>query len=118
MSIKDVINSPKTWWLAVILYMGVIFFLSSIPGKDLPLLFPFSDKVIHLVEYGILGFLLRKAINFYFFKYPGVLAVLIGALYGLSDEIHQIFVPGRECNVVDWIFDVAGCTLSQVLFRK
>jgi VanZ family protein len=93
--------------------MGLIFIISSFPGKKLPPLFPFSDKIFHLLEYALLGFLLRKAINLSDFRYPAVLAIIIGILYGITDEIHQYFVPGRECDIFDLTFDAFGCILAQ-----
>ncbi|MDR2501296.1 MAG: VanZ family protein [Treponema sp.] len=36
----------------------------------------------------------------------------IGSLYGLIDEIHQSFVPGRDCNGWDWIADTLGALLG------
>lgn len=118
MNIRSIVNSSKIWWFVVFLYMGIIFFLSSIPGKDVPLLFPHSDKLLHLTEYGILGWLLRKALSFSSLKYPGILVVLIGTLYGLSDEIHQIFVPGRDMSIFDLTFDALGTVLAQALFIR
>lgn len=99
------------WWLFSIIYMGIIFGLSSIPGDNTPSLpFPFFDKIAHLIEYTGFGWLLGNAFNGSFLA-----AVLTGSLYGLSDEIHQLFVPGRECDFKDLLCDITGCILGQFI---
>ncbi|MDI6780921.1 MAG: VanZ family protein [bacterium] len=99
------------WWLFSIIYMGAIFGFSSIPSDDIPsCLFPFFDKIAHLVEYTGLGWLLNNAFNGL-----KLAAILTGSLYGLSDEIHQLFTPGRECDFKDLLCDIAGCILGQFI---
>lgn len=63
------------------------------------------DKVLHLVEYGVLAALLLRATD------KPALSLLIAGLYGVSDEVHQYFVPGRSASVYDAIADVAGAGL-------
>jgi VanZ family protein len=41
-----------------------------------------------------------------------LVALLLAALYGLSDEYHQSFVPGRTATPLDWATDVTGAALS------
>ena len=41
-----------------------------------------------------------------------MVVLLIGALYGASDETHQLFVPGRSCDIADWIADCVGISFS------
>ena len=41
-----------------------------------------------------------------------VVLILLGALYGLTDEWHQSFVPGREVSALDWLADLCGVTLG------
>ncbi|MEW6184889.1 MAG: VanZ family protein [Thermodesulfobacteriota bacterium] len=71
-----------------------------------------ADKLYHLLEYGILGILLtRVLVEYGFFPSPlkkiiGVL--LISFLYGLSDEFHQWFVPGRSAVWGDVLADSLG----------
>ncbi|MEK7812911.1 MAG: VanZ family protein [Candidatus Desantisbacteria bacterium] len=91
--------------------MGIIFGLSSVPSDNtLPSFFPFFDKIAHLIEYTGLGWLLNNAFNGL-----KLAAILIGSLYGLSDEFHQLFTPGRECDYKDLLCDIAGCTLGQFI---
>jgi VanZ family protein len=78
--------------------MGLIFYFSSYPEPiELPS-FSYSDKLLHIVEYGILASLIYLALrDLNSAKHHLVaLAFAIAFLYGVSDEIHQYFVPGRE----------------------
>lgn len=43
--------------------------------------------------------------------------MLIGAIYGLSDEWHQSFVPGRDCSVYDVAADALGVLSAVVTFK-
>lgn len=61
-----------------------------------------SDKVVHAGEYGGLGALCTRAIG------RPVWAWIIAAFYGITDEIHQSFVPGREADPRDWVADLIG----------
>lgn len=103
----------------VILYASLIFTLSSFPHIPQPKLFPNADKVIHLFEYAILTLLLARAIGSMKTqkgKIQGVyFAVIIASLYGISDEIHQAFVPGRDCNLIDWFSDLSGVLLFLII---
>ncbi|MBA7564097.1 hypothetical protein ES708_05759 [subsurface metagenome] len=84
--------------------------MSSIPGSELPEL-PFwsFDKLIHMIEFGLLGILVYRA-----FRYPKprqhpyLLTLLITIPYAALDEIHQIFVPGRFSDPFDFVMDTVG----------
>lgn len=107
-------------WLPAILYMLVIWTVSSLALADVSVArFPFGDKGAHFVEYGVLGLLLAHAA---FRTWPrhhplrtAALAVLITLLWGFVDEIHQAFVPGRESEALDLVADGAGATLGAAL---
>lgn len=87
-----------------VLWMLLIFILSSIPGNAFPKQpFPHFDVVVHFVEYSILGFLWHKALKGKF----GIV-VVICILFAISDEFHQIFVPLRECSIIDLAIDSIG----------
>ena len=94
-------------WGPALAWAALLFALSArpdIPGPG----FPYGDKLGHFVLYGVWGSLL----GFGWSRSPrGVshaLLLTIGALYGVSDEWHQMYVPGRMPDVADWIADVAG----------
>ena len=99
-------------------YMVLIFILSSVPGRELPNLAG-KDHYVHFLEFGILGFLLSFwAMGRYRRRYsPHLLllgVMLFVSIYGFSDEIHQLFVPGRYCDVWDWVAD----TLFKIRFKR
>ncbi len=100
-------------WLPALAWMGIIFWLSSSAqtpgGIELP------DKAVHFVIYAILGALLWWAVA------PAgggqqpagaaaaaAVIFIVGALYGASDELHQLFVPGRTADIADWATDAVG----------
>ena len=104
--------------LLALAWMALLFYLSHQPGLDTPMLFPAQDKVFHAGVYGVLGFLLliaqpRRAQG-YSWKQVGISA-LIASLYGLSDEIHQYFIPGRSTEVLDWVADSLGALMAASL---
>jgi len=79
-----------------------------------------SDKIIHFCEYYILGYLIFRTMAVWKGKKVSRQApwitVLIGALYGLSDEWHQSFVPGRDCSGYDAAADVLGVFCAAITF--
>jgi len=94
-------------WTATAAWMAVIFAMSSLPGSAIP---GTGSEIAHFVTYGVLGGLLYLAISH---ETPDriraiMLAVLISSAYGVSDEFHQAFVPGRVPDVVDWGIDTLG----------
>jgi VanZ family protein len=109
------------YWLPVILYVGMIFGVSSIPGRDIPTLFPFSDKLEHLTEYSLFGLLLGRAFRFTIGgqrgKFWSLATVAFGGLVGGMDELYQRLTPGRTSDVRDWIADVTAVILA-VLFTQ
>ncbi|MEW6606100.1 MAG: VanZ family protein [bacterium] len=110
--------SRRYWFLAGI-YMGLIFIQSSIPGDKLPPL-PISDKLSHLIEFGILSWLIGKASRTsnkkFLIKQAAIFSIIITILYGLSDELHQSFISLREPEVYDVIYDGTGGILAQGIF--
>ncbi len=100
--------------MVTICYAGFIFYLSSRPWKGLPS-FPLSDKLFHIVLYSILGALLLWSLRTTRLKgtpHIGYAALLAAAFYGLTDEIHQLFVPGREFSFFDLLADAAGAAIG------
>ena len=96
--------------------MLVIFFLSSLSNDMLPdFSFKLSDKLVHFIVFGILGFLMARSIyqfrgNFWRDKFI-FWSILISSIYAASDEIHQSFVPGRFAGIGDWIADILGIVI-------
>ena len=84
--------------------------LSQVPGTSFLDHVPAGDKLGHLVLYGMLGATLSRARRLQAVPYAAL--VLIGALYGASDEWHQSFVPGRQVSAFDWIADLVGVAVG------
>lgn len=108
------------WWSAAAAYGGLIFLASSRPEplgiQHLPL---FADKAIHAAVYGGLSFVLWKALRGSLrdasARRVALLALGLTTLYGVSDEFHQSFVPGRSADVFDVAADAVGAGLVQWL---
>lgn len=102
-----------------LLYAVLIFVVSAIPQIHPPLGFKWGDKVAHLLEYGIFSFLIFLAFytsgKDFLKRHIFLLSVLVGTVYGLSDEIHQKFVPGRDCNIYDFLADCLGIIAVQTV---
>lgn len=102
------------YWLPAMAYMGVLFWLSSRErGLDLRRLglWGLSDKWQHIVAYSVLGLLLFRGFHADL-RFPTLAAVLCGTLaavaYGVFDEMHQGFVPGRDMDHRDVVADLVG----------
>jgi VanZ family protein len=112
-------------WAPALSYMLLIWALSSIPTQFDFTRVPFRDKGVHFVEYGTLSVLLSHAARG---TWRGLrplsvfmLAALITTLWGVLDEIHQAFVPGRVSDVLDVAADGLGAVLGAglyLLFRQ
>ncbi len=107
--------------LPAILWAVLIFIASSIPSKALPRLGLFSwDKLLHMGEFGIFGLLLARAFNSWLsVKKMSILVTLTvstGVIWALLDEVHQMFVLGRDANVYDFLADALGVIIAQVIF--
>ena len=118
---------PILWyWLPVLLYASLIFYLSSLPHPEdeLPdfVFKKLSDKFLHLVEYAVLGLLCYRALRWAAGQSVARRAVIITIMavsfYGMTDELHQAFVPFRESSWLDWLADTLGGVIGAVGFRR
>lgn len=108
------------YWLPVLAYVILIFAMSSIPNLAPPFHFPSSDKLVHVMEYSILGFLLTRALRtippLQAVTTAGLLALVAGSTIGALDEIYQKGTPGRESSPFDWVADTLGLTLAFLVY--
>jgi VanZ family protein len=107
-------------WLPAIVWAAGISWLSS--RQHLPEVgpeFAFKDKVGHWMLFCVLGALvawaLRRAHHLSLLK-TFWLAILIASAYGVTDELHQRFVPNRTADVWDWATDTAGSAAAAAAF--
>ena len=108
-------------WLPLIVYCLAIYIQSDYPSpKSLPS-FEFSDKLLHFGAYAVMGVLFYRAYQTLSFKNNILLLVLLSmvstSLYGVSDEIHQSFVPYRDGSFLDVIADVLGAICGVYLYN-
>ena len=129
------INKKKfIFWLPVILWAAIIFLFSSNPDPyrflpaswrsavPLPTLTNSSaaellGQFLHFLEYAVLAFLLARA----FYKTAStqsIYTVIIASLFAFSDEIHQLFVPGRAFQLIDLIIDFLGILFGVFLYTR
>jgi VanZ family protein len=122
-------SSAGSWmlaWLPVAAYMAVIFYFSSLshPDEKLPkvLFEALSDKLLHAIEYAVLAVLsyraFRSAAGSFAAKYALVFAIITASLYGVTDEVHQAFVPLRTAGWSDWVADTVGGVIGAVGYRR
>jgi VanZ family protein len=144
MSMKQVIS-----WLSVLLWMSLIFYLSHQPAAEstelsagvMQLLLASFEVMIPFIQINIdsLHFLIRKGAHFTAYFILGILlihalrtsgtagmkaalmALLLSVLYAVTDEIHQLFIPGRSGEVRDVLIDSVGAAVGigfYLLYRK
>lgn len=105
------------------LVMGTIFFLSHQPGDSLHLPpLPGIDKLAHCLAYGVLAAATLFALDEQWKVRRSGLVVIFTMvfclLYGIADEFHQSFVPGRTPSLVDILADCAGAVLVCLLWLR
>ena len=117
-NIRGKILAPASLWLPVLVQMGLIFYFSAQPSGS-PVLesFPLPAGIGHLCGYGLLALLLYRAFNKGFMGWnlrAARFAFLVAFFYGITDEFHQHFVPGRQAAVSDVFINAAGILLAMV----
>jgi Predicted integral membrane protein len=118
----------KSWirTLPAIIWMIVIFISSHQPGEALEegvlqwlkALFPFIRDLNfgHFIAYFVLSFTVYFALGPKWMNWRGkLLSVLICVLYGVTDEFHQMFVPGRAPDVTDIRNDAIGAAIAMLI---
>jgi VanZ family protein len=120
-------SSARTFvlrWGPAIAVMAVIFVLSAQPGlrvsNDPGVDMPFRHAA-HVAVYALLSLFLVRGICWQRGDRPRprdlLLAVALATLYGVSDEIHQTFVPDRTGHAVDVGWDLLGASIGAILAR-
>lgn len=100
-----------------VVWMALIFYLSSQPHVSVPDLFDSQDKAGHFIAYGVLGFFVSG--SFWHRPLRGrdvIVAAVLTLLYGASDEFHQSFVPGRDVSGLDLLADGIGGAIAAYMF--
>jgi len=109
------------YWLPTLGYCIVIFGLSSSKTVPIPSFFG-VDKIIHGIEYAVLGLLLARSIISSKPEFSKetlmLLIVTLGTLYGILDEFHQSFVPGRSSSHWDVLADGFGSLIGVLFYQR
>lgn len=121
--------------ILVIVWMILIFIMSSFDAtnssnqsnfivniisnifniNNLDILSYIIRKLAHLTEYTILGILTLNMTRQNNIKTN--IGIIIGIIFAISDEIHQIFVPGRSCQITDILIDILGIFIGYIIYK-
>jgi VanZ family protein len=103
-------------WAPIIIYCLLIFLQSSYPSLEQTPDLPYMDKILHGGAYALLGFLFFRALRTMRIGNRILLLIfissLLSTLYGVSDEIHQHFVPSRDADIMDVVADLTGSAMG------
>ncbi len=98
-----------------VLWVALTFWFSASPdaqgAKTFLDLTPPWDKLYHAGNFGVLAALLYPVTG------RAWLAALLASLYGISDEVHQAFVPDRSADALDWLADTVGALAAVTLLQ-
>jgi len=105
------------YFIPALLWAALTFYLSSrSTTPDIIGEIPFGDKIVHATYYGIFTLWVL-----YGARWPdnrmAWWCVLPVSLYGMTDEYHQSFVPGRSSDWRDWVADTTGAVLCVLIWR-
>jgi len=112
-------------WTPTILWATLIFFLSSIPSlkaSDNPFIQNLINTLGHLTEYLVLYLLINRSLRKD--NYTGNIckaSAFASFWYAVLDELHQSFIPGRQMDAKDVLFDTLGIVVAiciQVIIKK
>jgi VanZ family protein len=90
--------------IAAAFFMAAMLFLGADEAGKIPLFPAPWDKLAHFLYYGTMAVLLAHGVGRRRLWIPLLAVPLVGVL----DEWHQLYVPGRESSVFDWMADVVG----------
>ncbi|MBO8170570.1 MAG: VanZ family protein [Bacillaceae bacterium] len=111
--------TPFVRWIPSLIWMAFIFYMSSRTGADLQSMFPMFEQFDwgHFAAYFILALLYYLALSGTRVRMPGVGAVVMSVLYGITDEWHQMYVETRTPELGDLILDFVGAASAVILLK-
>jgi VanZ family protein len=113
--VQNPFSASRRAWLWPVLVAVLIFSASGRSQVADPGI-PNVDKVIHFLVYGLLGTLVvRTGVGG---RWAPIIALVVTSLYGVTDEIHQSFVPGRSMELADWVADTAGASVAILMYAR
>jgi VanZ family protein len=109
------------YWLPLFIYCLLIYIQSAYPSFEHSSNVLFLDKFLHLLAYAALGVLFFRAyrtlhmVNKH--KILILISILSSSIYGISDELHQYFVPFRQADVMDALANILGSITGVLLYQ-
>ncbi len=111
-------TTPFPYRYLALFYALLIFAASAIPTAAPTLGFRLGDKVLHFLEYAVFSFLLFLALftsgKEFLRRHVFLLSCFVGIAYAVTDELHQKLVPGRSCDIFDFLADSMGIIVVQI----
>ena len=109
------------YWLPILIYCLLIFAQSSYPSPESVPDWPYLDKLLHIAAYAFMGALFFRAFRTLRIKNQlklvMILSILFASLYGISDELHQYFVPFRNADLMDVLADILGSIFGVYVYQ-
>lgn len=111
------------YWFPILIYCLLIFIQSSRPSfKSIPDNVAHIDKLLHFAAYVLLGALFARAFRTLSTKNNlrliMMVSIVLASLYGISDEIHQAFVPFRDGDIMDALADILGSICGVFVYHS
>jgi hypothetical protein len=103
-------------WIVVAIIAIAIFYISSLTFGKGGGGFGWMTVAYHFLAFFSLAFFLLPSIVKGKNKGMILVAIIIAIMYGVSDEFHQLFVPGRSCNFPDVMVDSCGILLAGLIY--
>jgi len=112
------LEKRKVWFVYVplVTYWLILFLATSLPAQKLPSI-GFTDKINHFIAYFVLAVLVNLTLIYQrksrlLFEKAPVATIIICLFYGAVDELHQLLVPGRFAETLDWVADGLGTVVG------
>mgnify|MGYP000910539791 CR=1 FL=1 len=103
----------------LIAWIIIVLFLISWPFPDVPEFsqFDYSDKIVHMILFGVFTFLLNESLLLKGFRLnsSAIAGLIVGTAYAGLAEIIQIFAPGRDCSVYDFYAGIIGSVIAFIV---
>lgn len=107
-------NGDESSSLSTLIVSAVCGFFNYSPSAEtMDLLTLLVRKAAHITEFGILGLFVFNTFYQAFGSFRGIYAssFATASLYAAFDELHQLYMPGRSAQFIDWLIDSAGIIL-------
>ena len=105
-------------WVLSFFLLGLIWYSTSLPGKDLPrendTIGLISSSMGHFIGFGLFSACLYSALRIRQLTGRFVIVLIVGSILAITTEVHQRSIPGRDADIIDVILDLLGSTVGTV----